>query len=143
MQSYSNSSCGVLGNSSRILLASCEMPSARRLQPDVDHGLLVAPQLIAQEDVFARRPAGDQQHLGLAIDDFDVDFLLVVAGVAVLGRRLDAQAIHAAAGLGRRDLELDRHDFAAPAERDALGAFELCRRRPCRRRRRRATAVRP
>ena len=50
----------------------------------------------------------------LAIDDFDVDFLLVVVGVAVLRRSLDAQAIHAAAVFGWRDVELDRHHFAAP-----------------------------
>ena len=67
------------------------MPSAADCSHTSTHGLLVAVQLIAQKDVLARRSAGDQQHLGLAIDDLDVDFLLVVARVAVLGRGLDAQ----------------------------------------------------
>ena len=59
-----------------------------RLQVDVDDHRLVAIQLIAQELVVAHRPAGEQQHAGFAIDDFDFGLALVVARVAVVGRRL-------------------------------------------------------
>jgi hypothetical protein len=52
-------------------------------------------------------------------------FLLIVARVAILGRRFDAQLVGAASGLLRPDVELHRHDFAATAQGHALARFQL------------------
>ena len=96
-------------------------PLLPRLQIDVDDHFGIAPQLIAQKDVLPRRPAGKQQHLGLMVDHFDVDFLGVVAGVAILRRRLDLEAIRPPAGIARRKREFDRRNLAVAPQQHLLG----------------------
>src|SRR6185437_4642080 len=93
------------------------------LQQHVDDHVLVAAQLVAQELVLARGTAREQQDLGFAIDDFDVDFLLIVALVAILRRRPDFQTQRAAADLVGDQFELDRHDLAVAAQNNLLYAL--------------------
>ena len=97
------------------------------LQEHVQRGRAIAIQLRAEEVIIAHRPAGQQQDVILAIDDFDVGLAEVVGRILVAGRILDAETDGAAAEFVGRQFELDRHHFAVAAERDLPGIEHLAR----------------
>ena len=100
-----------------------------RLQQHVDRRVAIAVKLVAEELVFPHRPVGQQQDVGLAIDDFDVGLADVVGRVGVALGRFDLQAQGAAAGGAGHEIELHRQHFAVAAEGDLL-AWRSPRRRP-------------
>ena len=70
--SYCESSCIEIGEVVENLVRVLRDAGRGGLQQHVDDRVVVAAQLVAEELIFARRTAGDQQHAILAIDDFDV-----------------------------------------------------------------------
>ena len=95
------------------------------MQQHIDGHFLIAEQLIAEELEFARGAAGDQQHLRAALHDLHDGLPLVIGDVAIAGRHIQPQRIHAAAGLGvGLHLELDRHQRAAGAQANVAIVFD-------------------